>query len=152
MFYKSTLVTAAALASTGSTAVLRRNSADVAADPYVGDIRTFTESGCSAQNQGVGTFTHSMTSSCNAYAEAFGSLYVHLKDGWECEYLFTQAWILMVLVANLIQLVRAYTTSNCSDEGTVISGTAPGVSTTVCNNQSADFSPWVAYSVYPTKA
>ncbi|KAI4864004.1 hypothetical protein F4820DRAFT_351351 [Hypoxylon rubiginosum] len=131
MFYKSTLVTAAALASTGSTAVLRRNSADVAADPYVGDIRTFTESGCSAQNQGVGTFTHSMTSSCNAYAEAFGSLYVHLKDGWE---------------------FRAYTTSNCSDEGTVISGTAPGVSTTVCNNQSADFSPWVAYSVYPTKA
>ncbi|XXH00035.1 Ribonuclease T2 precursor (RNase T2) [Hypoxylon texense] len=151
MHCASILATAAALASIGSAAVLPRDmavdpgdtavdprdvtvdpreDADIAADAYVGDVRTFTAFGCDAQNQGVGTFTHSMTNSCNIYAESFGSLYIHIKPGWE---------------------FRAHMSNTCSDPGTVIAKTIPGgVPAIVCNNQSVDNGPWVAYSVYPS--
>ena len=54
-------------------------------DPYVGDLRTFGQVDCSADNQGVGTFTESMTGMCNQWPEAFSSIYVHITDGWVCE-------------------------------------------------------------------
>lgn len=57
-------------------------------DPYVGDLRTFTVTGCYAENQGVGTFTESMVNICQSYPLKFSSISIHLTDGWTCEYTF----------------------------------------------------------------
>ncbi|KAI1086640.1 hypothetical protein F5B19DRAFT_128364 [Rostrohypoxylon terebratum] len=105
-----------ALAFRANAVALPRN------DPYVGDLRTFGQVGCSADNQGVGTFTESMTGMCNQWPEAFSSIYVHITDGW---------------------VFHAYTTSNCSDDGTIIQGSEDG-SPVVCNNSPTQ---WVAYAV-----
>ncbi|KAI1762727.1 hypothetical protein GGR53DRAFT_403930 [Hypoxylon sp. FL1150] len=130
MYFTYILATAAALAYTVSAAVLPKDViADSAVDAYVGDLRTYTQFGCSTDNQGVGTFTQSMTSSCNVYPESFASLYIHMVDGWQ---------------------FRAHTTDNCTDDGTVIdTTTAGGMASIVCNNQTEKLDPWVAYSVYP---
>ncbi|KAI0884165.1 uncharacterized protein GGS22DRAFT_19909 [Annulohypoxylon maeteangense] len=107
-----------ALASGAHSAALPRN------DPYVGDLRTFGQVDCSADNQGVGTFTQSMTGICNQWPEAFSSIYVHLTDGW---------------------VFHAYTTSNCSDNGTFIQGSVPKDGyPVVCNNSPTK---WIAYTV-----
>ncbi|KAI1774272.1 hypothetical protein F4818DRAFT_78423 [Hypoxylon cercidicola] len=126
MYFASFLATAAVLASTASAAVIPK---DAEIDAYVGDLRTYTQFGCDADNQGVGTFTHSMTSACNVYAASFGSLYIHMTSGWQ---------------------FRAHNTPNCTDDGVLISETLAGSATPiVCNNQTADLGPWVAYSVFP---
>ncbi|KAI1455371.1 hypothetical protein F4805DRAFT_271308 [Annulohypoxylon moriforme] len=107
-----------ALASTANAVALPRD------DPYVGDLRTFGQVDCSADNQGVGTFTQSMTGICNQWPEAFSSVYVHLTDGW---------------------VFHAYTTSNCSDNGSFIQGSVPKDGyPVVCNNSPTQ---WVAYTV-----
>ncbi|KAI1215162.1 uncharacterized protein F4807DRAFT_23810 [Annulohypoxylon truncatum] len=107
-----------ALASSANAAVLPRN------DPYVGDLRTFGQVDCSADNQGVGTFTQSMTGICNQWPEAFSSIYVHLTDGW---------------------VFHAYTNSNCSDNGNFIQGSVPKDGyPVICNNSPTQ---WVAYTV-----
>ncbi|KAL7624955.1 hypothetical protein AAE478_004169 [Parahypoxylon ruwenzoriense] len=109
----------ALLAWTSNAAVLPR------IDPYVGDLRTFSTTGCFANNQGVGTFTESMTGICNLYPEQFSSIYIHITAGW---------------------IFRAYTDQNCHDNGTIITGTPPGAGRPiVCNNQIGP--AWVAYSV-----
>ncbi|KAJ1329012.1 hypothetical protein MN608_05743 [Microdochium nivale] len=59
-------------------------------DPYTGDIRTFGETGCSADNQGVGTVTLSMVKQCKSWPLSFNSVYVHGFSGWQCGYHFTQ--------------------------------------------------------------
>ncbi|KAI1390652.1 uncharacterized protein F4822DRAFT_157066 [Hypoxylon trugodes] len=110
----------AALAPTGGSVAIP------ATDPYVGDLRTFSRTGCSADNQGVGTFTQSMTSSCQVYATEFNSLYIHLNPGW---------------------IFRAHNTPDCHDAGIVIAETTAGSSPVVCNNQTSP--NWVAYSVRP---
>ncbi|KAI0159922.1 hypothetical protein GGR52DRAFT_167906 [Hypoxylon sp. FL1284] len=130
MRYTSILafVAAAALASTGSATVLPRDTQEHK-DPYVGDFRTYSKYGCEALwDQGVGTFTLSMTSRCNAYPESFRSIYVHMRGAWQ---------------------FRAYKTSDCSDEGTIIWATAPESKALVCNNEATDVD-WSAYSVYPS--
>ncbi|KAI0835754.1 hypothetical protein F5Y06DRAFT_118306 [Hypoxylon sp. FL0890] len=118
MHFTATLVGLAAVISTAKAAVLPR------ADPYVGDLRTFTQLGCSADNQGVGTFTESMTNICNLYPERFSSLYIHLTNGY---------------------VFRAHDEPNCKDEGNIIAETPPGSgSPIVCNNHTTS---WVAYTV-----
>ncbi|KAI0378157.1 hypothetical protein F5Y04DRAFT_164197 [Hypomontagnella monticulosa] len=93
-------------------------------DPYIGDLRTFSATGCSLDNQGVGTFTESMTGTCNLYAVQFSSLYIHLTPGW---------------------VFRAHNDPTCQDNGTVIAETLAGSGyPIVCNNHT---NAWVAYSV-----
>ncbi|OTA67107.1 hypothetical protein K449DRAFT_430286 [Hypoxylon sp. EC38] len=119
MHFITTLTGIITAISTAKAAVLPR------ADPYVGDLRTFTQTGCLLDNQGVGTFTESMTNTCNLYPEQFSSLYVHLTNGY---------------------VFRAHNDPNCHDEGNVIVGTPPGSEhPVVCNNHPTS---WVAYTVY----
>ncbi|KAI1406370.1 hypothetical protein F4819DRAFT_244894 [Hypoxylon fuscum] len=127
MHFTSVFTSAVAVASTGAAAVLPRK-ASIDIDAYVGDLRTFTTIGCDTNNQGVGTFTHSMTSSCIIYAESFSSIYIHMTPGFA---------------------FRAHVTHDCRDQGTLISETLPGVLPITCNNQTHTEGPWVAYSVHP---
>ncbi|KAI6081864.1 hypothetical protein F4821DRAFT_264498 [Hypoxylon rubiginosum] len=132
MYFTSLLATTASLATIGSAAVIPKEVTASAADAYVGDLRTYTQFGCDVDNQGVGTFTHSMTSSCNVYAESFASLYIHMGPGWQ---------------------FRAHMKADCSDEGLVIDSTTnAALAPIVCNNQTSEKGPWVAYSVYPVTA
>ncbi|KAI2467931.1 hypothetical protein F4781DRAFT_289304 [Annulohypoxylon bovei var. microspora] len=118
MYPTYTLTGLVALASSTNALILPR------IDPYVGDLRTFGQVDCSADNQGVGTFTQSMTGICNKWPETFSSLYIHITDGW---------------------VFHAYSTSNCSDNGTAIEGSIPkDGSPIVCNNSPSE---WVAYTV-----
>ncbi|KAI1371339.1 hypothetical protein F4677DRAFT_435810 [Hypoxylon crocopeplum] len=120
MYFASILTSFAVVASTGRAAVLPP------LDPYIGDLRTFSQEGCDIDNQGVGTFTQSMTNNCNLYASPFNSLYIHITTGW---------------------MFRAHNEADCRDDGTIIAKTLPGAGyPIVCNNQTL---PWVAYSVYP---
>ncbi|OTA98465.1 hypothetical protein M426DRAFT_110044 [Hypoxylon sp. CI-4A] len=128
MLFTSVLTGVAALASSAKAAAVPSTppaaTNTIESDPYIGDLRTFTQENCSLDNQGVGTMTHSMTGGCNVYAEAFSSIYIHLNPGW---------------------IFRAHATPNCTDNGTIIALTQAGsASTIVCNNQTI---PWVAYSV-----
>ncbi|KAI1801054.1 hypothetical protein F4811DRAFT_482574 [Daldinia bambusicola] len=91
-------------------------------DPYVGDMRTFSTAGCSANNQGVGTVTQSMTGSCHKNADPFSSIYLYMSAGW---------------------VFRAHSDPECKDEGSVISTSLTG-SPFVCNNHT---SAWAAYMV-----
>ncbi|KAI1411846.1 hypothetical protein F5Y13DRAFT_51706 [Hypoxylon sp. FL1857] len=119
MLFTAALTGLVAVVSTAKAAAVPR------ADPYVGDLRTFTQIGCSADNQGVGTFTESMTNTCNLYPERFSSLYIHLTSGY---------------------VFRAHNLPDCQDEGAVIVETPPGSgSPIVCNNHTTS---WTAYSVY----
>ncbi|KAI0016044.1 hypothetical protein F4780DRAFT_715079 [Xylariomycetidae sp. FL0641] len=112
----------------GSLATLGNAVAIPQADPYVGDLRTFSGTDCFEGNQGVYTFTKSLTSKCNAFAEAVNSIYVHIEDGWS---------------------LVAYEAQDCSSEGWTIQGTEPSSEVpTVCNY--AQSSPWLAYKVSPT--
>ncbi|KAI1138515.1 hypothetical protein F5Y05DRAFT_413136 [Hypoxylon sp. FL0543] len=118
MYFTATLASLVAVIFTVKAAVLPR------ADPYVGDLRTFTQIGCSADNQGVGTFTESMINTCQLYPEQFSSLYIHLTSGY---------------------VFRAHDDPSCKDEGTVIAETPPGSgSPIVCNNHTT---AWIAYTV-----
>ncbi|KAI2641352.1 hypothetical protein GGS26DRAFT_535314 [Hypomontagnella submonticulosa] len=80
MHFTSLVAALAALASTSKAAAVPQS------DPYVGDLRTFSLPGCWTENQGVGTFTESMTGTCNLYAVQFRSLYIHITSGWVCEH------------------------------------------------------------------
>ncbi|KAI1099113.1 hypothetical protein F4804DRAFT_94075 [Jackrogersella minutella] len=114
----STLIGLIALASDSQALVVPR------IDPYVGDLRTFGQPGCSADNQGVGTFTQSMTGVCNVWPELFSSLYVHITDGW---------------------VFRAHDETNCQDNGTVIQGSIiQDNSPIVCSSYATG---WIAYRV-----
>ncbi|KAI8961515.1 hypothetical protein F5Y11DRAFT_225260 [Daldinia sp. FL1419] len=116
MYFTSVLAGLAALITIAKGGPLPR------LDPYVGDLRTFTQAGCSADNQGVGTVTESMTDACQLYPDAFSSIYLYMAAGW---------------------VFRAHNDPTCKDEGTVIATSLAG-SPFVCNNHT---NAWVAYQV-----
>ncbi|KAI2775776.1 hypothetical protein F4815DRAFT_486886 [Daldinia loculata] len=116
MYFTSVLAGLGALVATTTGGPLPRS------DPYVGDFRTFTQTGCSADNQGVGTVTQSMTGACNRYGDAFSSMYLYMVAGW---------------------VFRAHSDPLCKDEGDVISTSLAG-SPFVCNNHT---NAWVSYQV-----
>ncbi|KAI2602458.1 hypothetical protein GGR54DRAFT_502279 [Hypoxylon sp. NC1633] len=124
MHFTSIFASLVAIASMSSAAAIPIPELDA----YIGDLRTFSAIGCSSQNQGIGTYTQSMTGACNLYSENFNSLYIHITPGWA---------------------FRAHKESDCRDEGTIIAKTAVNNDPIICNNQTL---PWVAYSVKPLVA
>ncbi|KAI0844778.1 hypothetical protein F5Y00DRAFT_266200 [Daldinia vernicosa] len=116
MYFTSILIGLAALVAITTGGPLPRF------DPYVGDLRTFGQTGCFADNQGVGTVTQSMTGVCNRYGDPFRSMYLYMIAGW---------------------VFRAHSDPLCKDEGTVIVTSISG-SPFVCNNAT---NAWVAYQV-----
>ncbi|KXJ92647.1 hypothetical protein Micbo1qcDRAFT_50067 [Microdochium bolleyi] len=104
-----------------------RAAAIIRDDPYTGDLRTFGETGCFTDNQGVGTVTLSMANKCTPWPLSFNSIYVHGFEGWQF-------------------LVHA--TKDCSDLGCLVEPTDAGNKNVVCASVE-DEGPWIAYSVAP---
>ncbi|KAH7032753.1 uncharacterized protein B0I36DRAFT_382767 [Microdochium trichocladiopsis] len=94
-------------------------------DPYVGDLRTFGEVGCSSDNQGVATIVLSRVKPCTPYPLAFKSIAIHGFDRWE---------------------FLVHTTDDCTDEGTPVQPTAPGAADLVCTSAPVR-AAYVAFSI-----
>lgn len=63
MQFSSLFLAAAALIGGSQAASIPRQ------DPHIVDFRTFGQPGCSADNQGVYTYTQSMLNTCHSFAD-----------------------------------------------------------------------------------
>lgn len=109
------LAATAALISGSQAAAIPR------ADPHIVDFRTFGQPGCSADNQGIYTYTQSETGTCYPFSDVdtVRSIFVgDITEGCNGESSSSSSLTFMSLHANPLFPVYVYTAPSCTGTNT----------------------------------